>query len=142
MVRRFPEFVGWPGAILKSSDDIVLCFSASHPFGTAAAGLTKGPPVSGHNIKVRELKKGDRPDGCHVVYIAPADVDVLEIARPLPMLTVGDQADFCRLGGIINLRVEQGRVRFEVNITQARKAGLRIDPQFLRLAMALYGAQP
>lgn len=142
MIRRFPEFVAWPGAILRTSDDIVLCFSASHPFGGATAGLTKGPPVRGHGIRIRELKKGERPDGCHVAYVAPGDQDVLESAKPQPILTVGDQSDFCQLGGIINLRVQEGRVRFEVNVNQARKAGLRLDSQFLRLATALYGGPP
>jgi hypothetical protein len=139
MIRRFPEFVAWPGAILTNRDDIELCFSPSHPFGATAAGLTNGPQVHGHSIRVRELKKGDRLSGCHVVYVAPADPDVLESAKPLPILTVGDQKDFCRMGGIINFQVQEGRVRFEVNVAQARKAGLRLDSQFLRLAITLHG---
>jgi hypothetical protein len=142
MIRRFPEFVEWPAATLAGRDSIVLCFSASHPFGPTVANLASGPPVRGHSLRVRELKKGDRVDGCHLAYVAPADPEILESAKSLPVLTVGDQTDFCRAGGIINLRVVEDRVRFEVNVAQARKAGLKLDSQFLRLATVLHGGTP
>ena len=142
MIRRFPDFVEWPAASLGQRDDIAVCFSASHPFGSLVNGLAKGPRVKGHGIQVRELKKTDRPDGCHVLYVAQADEALLERARQLPLLTIGDQGDFCHVGGIINLRVVEGRVRFEVHVGQARKVGLRLDSQFVRLATAVFGGRP
>jgi len=142
MIRRFPEFVEWPAAALAAKDDIVLCFSASHPFGSTLDGLGKGPRVRSRTVQVRELKKGDGPDGCHVLYVAQADQLLLDRARQLPILTIGDQADFCHAGGVINFRVVDGRVRFEIHIGQARKVGLKLDSQFLRLATVVFGGRP
>jgi len=142
MIRRFPDFVDWPAAALGPRDDISVCFSASHPFGSHLSGLGKGPRIKGHGIQIRELKKTDRPDGCHVLYVAQSEEAILERARQLPILTVGDQADFCHVGGIVNLRVVDGRVRFEVSVGQARKAGLKLDSQFVRLATAVFGGRP
>ena len=138
MIRRFPDFVEWPAAALGARDDINLCFSPSHPFGTALNGLGKGPRVRGRGVQIRELKKGEGPDGCHVLYVAQADQALLARARQLPLLTVGDQADFCHAGGIINFRVVDGRVRFEVQAGQAAKVGLKLDSQFVRLATAVF----
>jgi len=138
MIRRFPDFVEWPAASLGPKDDIVLCFSPSHPFGTALDGLGKGPAVRGRAVQVRELKRGDGTAGCHVLYVAPADQALLARARQLPLLTVGDQADFCHAGGIINFRVVDGRVRFEIQVGQAVKVGLKLDSQFVRLATAVF----
>jgi hypothetical protein len=42
-------------------------------------------------------------------------------------------------GGIIVLKTVDRRVRFEVNTTNAQKAGLRISVQLLRLAAAVRG---
>ena len=63
-------------------------------------------------------------------------------ARDLPVLTIGDEIDFCLTGGIINLQVIDGRVRFEISLTQARRANLKIESQLLRLATRLHGGQP
>ena len=73
---------------------------------------------------------------------APADHDLLARVRDLPVLTIGDEIDFCLIGGIINLQVIDGRVRFEISLTQARRANLKIDTQLLRLATHLHGGQP
>jgi hypothetical protein len=141
MIRRFPEFVEWPAAALQGRDEITLCFSRSHPFGTVD-GIARGPKILGHGVQVRELKRDDRLDGCHVLYVAAADQGLLEAAKGRPVLTIGDQKDFCQLGGIINLRVVDGRVRFEVNVARGKQSGFKFDSQFLRLATALYGGRP
>jgi hypothetical protein len=50
------------------------------------------------------------------------------------VLTVGDSARFTKLGGIIRLYKENDRLRFEVNVSRAQSAGLRIRPKMLGLA--------
>jgi hypothetical protein len=54
-------------------------------------------------------------------------------------LTVGDSDQFLNAGGIIVLRMVNRRVRFEVDVSAARDAGLRISPQLLDLALAVRG---
>lgn len=142
MIRRFPEFVQWPGPALQPRDDIRLCFSPNHPFKSEVPALSAGPRVNGHALQVRELRAGDTPDGCHLLYVAAADLDLLHRVRNRPLVTVGDQPDFCKLGGIINFRIISGRVRFDVNVDQAQLVGLKFDSQFLRLASTLIKRQP
>lgn len=142
-IGHFPEFVDWPAQNLASQAPIVICLSASQPFGEAVKEMVGSKTVKGHSIAIRHLtRKSDRPDGCHVLYVAANDQELLQRTQGLPILTVGDQPGFCQLGGVINFRVVGGRVRFEVNLTQAKRVGLRLDSQFLRLASALFGGQP
>ena len=139
MFRRFPDFVEWPAASLATKDEITLCFSNAHPFGQTIDGLANGPLLRGHGVRVRQLKPGDRPDGCHALYVASGDEALLTRVRQSPVLTVGDEDGFCQRGGIINLRVINGRVRFEVHLGNARAAGLKLDSQFVRLAAIVFG---
>ena len=76
---------------------------------------------------------------CDVVYVAPGDLSLLDTVANLPILTVGDQPNFCQRGGIINLLVLDGRVRFEIDLSRARRSGLKMDSQLLRLASKVYG---
>jgi hypothetical protein len=57
----------------------------------------------------------------------------------LPTLTVGDYPEFLNEGGVVYLRMVGGRVRFEVNVAAARRSGLHLSSQLLRLAMAVHG---
>jgi hypothetical protein len=59
---------------------------------------------------------------------------LLPRAARLPILTVGEYPAFLNDGGIIGLRVIDGKVRFDVNLRQAERVGLRVSSQLLRLA--------
>jgi hypothetical protein len=134
-VLRFPEFVAWPNT-RPAPKAPAVCLSPSHPFGgvfekTAAAA----PP----RPTIHVLGTGEPLRQCDVLYVAPPDMALLAEAATLPILTVGDQPDFCQKGGIINLLVIDGRVRFEVGLAQAARVGLRVDSQLLRLATRVHG---
>jgi hypothetical protein len=143
-VARFPEFVEWPptdGPAGPSTRPLSVCLSPAHPFGTKVAEAA-GPAVRGRPLRVRTLGSRQVVDGCDVLYVASADISLLQRAQRRPILTVGDQPDFCRLGGVINLRVIDRRVRFEVDLDQARQVGLTLDAQLLRLAARVHGGRP
>ena len=52
----------------------------------------------------------------------------------LPILTIGETPGFAARGGIINLTLEDNKVRFEVNIGAAKQANLNISSRLLALA--------
>ena len=142
LIRRLPEFIEWPASAPASPAPLTLCFSPNHTFGSTLQQLNKGPAIRGRAVAIRALRKGEHPEACHLLYVAPPDQDLLRQALTLPILTVGDQVDFCPLGGVVNLRVISDRVRFEINLARARRVGLTVDTQLLRLASRLYGGQP
>ena len=67
------------------------------------------------------------------------DRRLLRAARDRPILTVGEDDRFLHEGGIIAFRVVDRRVRFDVDLAHARRAGLRLDVQLLRLARQVHG---
>ena len=59
---------------------------------------------------------------------------VLRAVGQWPVLTVSDAPDFAAAGGIIGLRERTGRIRFDINQGAAKRAGLSLSSQLLRLA--------
>ena len=58
--------------------------------------------------------------------------------RNSPVLTVTDEVDnFTKLGGIINLLVAEDKIRFEISLNNARRSGLKISSQLLKLAITV-----
>jgi hypothetical protein len=76
---------------------------------------------------------------CHVLFLCPSEKPFLP--RVLPhlqkegILLVGDAPGFLEAGGIINLVIEEKKVRFEINLAAAGRAKLQIRSSLLRLAI-------
>ena len=59
---------------------------------------------------------------------------VLSMLRQVPTLTVSDIDGFARGGGMLEMVMDQSRLGFIANNRQARKQGLKISAQMLKLA--------
>jgi hypothetical protein len=140
-VYRFPQFVEWPPAALASSTTLDLCVLRPDPFGATLMELVQGESLAGRPFRVRDITLADGLDGCHAVFASRDENGraVLAAAAGHPILTIGETDAFLQAGGIIALKVVDRRVRFEVNATNAQRAGLRIDAQLLSLAASVRG---
>jgi hypothetical protein len=76
---------------------------------------------------------------CHVLFLCPSEKAHLSRILPLlqkdRILLVGDTPGFLEAGVVINLVVEDNKVRFEINMAAARRAKLQIRSSLLRLAI-------
>ena len=52
-------------------------------------------------------------------------------------MTVGETPGFAADGGAINLKLEDGRVRFEINVAEAERQQLHISSKLLSLAQVV-----
>ena len=133
---NFAKFVNWPGADGGQSA-FVLCILGDDPFG-AGINAIAGKQVGGRTLQVRRLGSADGAAACQVLFIASSESGglsrVLGAIRGRPVLTVGDTPGFAERGVVINLYVEQSKVRFEINVDAAKRAGLNISSQLLKLA--------
>jgi hypothetical protein len=138
-LHRFPEFVTWPPSPRGGGSEFEICVSSPSPFGSALTELTVGDTLNGRPFAIREVDLTDSIDTCHVLFIAGA-IDgesraLLQRARDLPILTVGESLAFLDQGGIILLRVVNGRVGFDVSLPAARRSALQLSSQMLRVAL-------
>ncbi len=135
---NFAKFVEWPpGAFPTTDSSLMICIAGDNPFGVALAAL-HGKLVESRPVEVRHIPAATGLDRCHVVFIGRAEQGRLKtvlakLAR-LPILTVSDISDFAQAGGMIGLFEAEQRIRFNINITAARQANLKLSSQLLKLA--------
>jgi hypothetical protein len=131
---NFTKFVEWPGA--DDGSALTLCFVGGAGVQQALAGNIADRRIGSHRVIVRALTPQSEVVGCSVLYVQSS----LEMsARPstvigAPVLTVSDASGFAHQGGIIELFTEGNRLRFIVNMANARRAGIRISSSLLQLA--------
>jgi hypothetical protein len=143
---NFSKFVEWPpSAFATAADPIVICVLGENPFGPLLADAVRGKKVSGREVAVREPRSVSEAAGCHVIFIASGDRRLDETLHELasqPVLTVSDADSAVERGAIIGLKMDERRVRFEINMIAARRAGLKLSSQLLKVAVRLIGQLP
>ncbi len=159
---NFIRFVDWPEEkTADSNEPIIIGIIGKNPFGNAFEPI-KGKKVKDGKIVVKwfksfeELKKSGKKGKpslnreiealreCHLLFICSSEKkkEIIEALKDSYVLTVGETADFLEVGGIINFIVEEKKIRFEINVTAAGKAGLKVRSKLLRLAKRVVKEKP
>lgn len=131
-----PKFVDWPPEALSSSSFIIGVLG-DDPFGPWLDQLA-GRTVKGKKVVVRRITSLDLAAECQLLFIAASEQrrlpTVLGRLRKMPLLTVSDIDGFAFAGGMLELSMERNRLAFIVNNRQAKRQGLKISSQMLKLA--------
>jgi hypothetical protein len=134
-VFKLVNFVQWPS---ESNHDLVIGFIGADATGDALQHLASGKLVNGKGIVVRRLARDGDLKACQVVFVGASESKnialVLDRLRGTNVLTVGESDGFSHHGGIVNLLLSGGRIRFEVNPHAAERAHLQISSRLLSLA--------
>jgi hypothetical protein len=130
---NFLKFVELPHV---ANDSIRVCFIGAAGVRDSLAASTVDKRIGTRAIVTAELPVYGVWSGCDVVYLdAAEDVSTaLTYAAGNDALTVSEASHFTEHGGIIHLFTEDNRLRFEINVGHARRAGLKISSDLLRLA--------
>jgi hypothetical protein len=100
--------------------------------------VIKGHAIEGHQIVVVRMPAGEPVASCHMIYAAGADkpqaLKLLESLIGKPVFTVSDLPAFTAMGGGAHLFVENGHMRFAINVEAAQRAKLRLSSRLLALA--------
>ncbi|MFZ2958029.1 MAG: YfiR family protein [Candidatus Ozemobacteraceae bacterium] len=138
-VFNFTKYIEWPEQTFASpTDDFKVGVAGMQPL-SGNLELLNGHVTHGHPIKViNDLNKEDWGK-YHVLFVGnPLDShgsEQLEKIAFLPVLTVSDIPNFAKSGGIIGLKIVDKKVRFDINLTAAANAGIKISSQLLKMAL-------
>ena len=137
---NFSKFVEWPeGTFAGPGSPIAICVLGENPFGRLLEDAVRGKQVNGRELEVRQVATSTA--GCQIVFVAASESakEVFGKLSEEPVLTVSDAESAAERGAIIGLTLDENRVRFEVNLVAARKAGLKLSSQLLKVAVRLIG---
>lgn len=138
---RFTEFP--TNAFASKESPIVVGVLGKDPFGDELERAFGGKVAKGRRFEIRKVASGREMQGCHVLFIASSEKrrlrDLCEQVRKMPILTVSDVDGFLEQGGVINFLLKRDALRFEISVSSAQAAGLRLDARLLELADSVRG---
>ena len=132
------RFVKWPPvAGADAGAPIVIGVLGEDPFGAVLEQTVQGETVQDRRLTIRRSNKVADLKDCELVFVSRSERarlgDVLAELEGARSVTVGEVDGFARRGGVIGFFVERDKVRFEINVDVARKKGLKISSQLLKL---------
>lgn len=136
---NFAKFIEWPSDAFYSPEaPLILGVLGDDPFGATLDTTVRGKMANGHPLVVRRFSHVQDLRACHVLFISHSEKErlpqILGNLRGLAILTVSEVDRFSDHGGVITFFIEQNRVRFEINIATADRAGLKISSKLLSVA--------
>jgi hypothetical protein len=142
---HFAMFIEWPAdAFGAKGSPIVIGIVGSDPFGTALDATVSGKKIDGRAVVVKRLQWGDDLRQSHILFVGESEAGRIgELARRVegrPLLIVGESADLAKRGATIGFRIDDGRVRFDINADAAARARLKISSKLLSVAHIVRGS--
>ena len=140
MLARFPIYIHWPesSGVYDKSKPFVIGVIGENPFDGMLEQTLAGQKILDKKGKIKFFTSPEEISGCDILFIAgSAEPDlriILDTVKNKPILTVGDTPGFAQKGVIINLYIEEGQAKFEINVRALFHASLMVDHRMLKLA--------
>jgi len=135
-IYNFTKFITWNQTFL-SSENFNFCIVEDDYFTDILIKIINRRYVAGKKTFIRNIRKTDLINDCHLIYIPQQDSSLndfyLKKSFKTLSLTVGNNNDFNKQGGIIRFYTQRNKLKFEINNVKATEAGYKIKPQLLML---------
>jgi hypothetical protein len=140
---QFTLYVEWPaGRLGAAGEPLVFGVVGSDEMANNLQQLTASN-VQGHPIEVRELAPGADVSDLHVLFVTKEQeancADMLRDAAANSVLAVTENTSGLPQNSVINFALVDGKVRFDVSLTNAQMADLEISSRLLQIARSVAG---
>ena len=138
-VYKFLSYVEWPASAIAQPDaPIVVGVIGADDLAAELAEVVRGRTVGARPVEVRRLRAGEPPIGLNALFIGAGEksriAPLARAALPRNVLVITESDDALDHGSVINLILVDGRVRFDVSLDAAERAGLKLSSRMLAVA--------
>jgi hypothetical protein len=141
-LHKFLNYADWPPASFPQADTpYVIGVAGDDVVANELARIAAGRSVNNRGVIVKRVLPGDSPaslNDLHMLYIGRGErarqTQWLRQVKGRPIMTVTAVEGGLEQGSIINFRIVDERVRFEVSLDAAEQSGLRLNSRLFSVA--------
>ncbi|MBI2380237.1 MAG: YfiR family protein [Gammaproteobacteria bacterium] len=141
-LAKFGHYVSWPADRAPGPDrPLVIGVLGRASFIDLLRQRAREESARGPAMQVRRLGSLDDAQGVHILFIGAQALEpqALRQAGLRACLLVGDSNGFLDEGGMIRLTTDNNRIRFDIDVDAAERAGLKFSAKLLKLAREVRG---
>lgn len=140
------RFTSWPEQIFNTAEVILnLCVFGDNVVQDAFEKIDQ-KVVNNKTIHIINLSRLRNVDRCQLLYLSELDqsrlVLLLAEIQGKAVLTVGENMNFLRAGGMVGLEKVEGKIRLSINLAEVKQAELVISSRLLKLAKIVNFPKP
>ena len=137
---NFAKFVKWPEDHTFGST-FVIAVLGEDPFGDLLEKTIAGKTILDRKVEIRRISSPEAPSQIQILFVASSErkhlAQTLKALEGASVLTVGEMEGFTERGGMVAFQLTSDVVRFDVNLDQVERAGLKMSSQLIRLARSV-----
>jgi hypothetical protein len=138
LTLNFARFTEWPAEILKDSDAVInVCVLGDDDVQQAFLDI-ENKEVGKRVIKLMNLSRTRDLAQCQLIFASNLDknksIQLLSEVKNQASLTIGEQNDFLKNGGMVNLGMVDGTIHIEINLSATKQTKIQISSRVLKLA--------
>ena len=135
------KFLGYadfpPGAFADAAAPLTIGVLGDDELAAELTRVVAGRGINNRSIAVRQLRESDVAQPLHLLFIGGNDpVRVGRLVRQATgaILVVTDCENGLQQGSVINFRIVDARVRFDVSLEAAERNGIKLSSRLLTVA--------
>jgi hypothetical protein len=141
-IYQFIPYIDWPPRAHRDGESPIVVAVAGNDQAVANLEEVIGKRTAqGRPVVIRRWRDSDAQGGAHVVYVTRGESQrlaaIARAAQAAAMLVVSEHDGALDQGSMINFRLVDGKVRFDVSLGPAERAGLRISSRLLTVAQSV-----
>jgi hypothetical protein len=144
-IFHFAQLTDWPeNDRTENQRELFVCTLGNDPFDGELESTVAGKVIGSRTLRVRHVKEATEAKDCQIVFIAGNEMkrlpELLFQLSNAPVMTIGEADGFIQRGGMLNFIEEGSKMRFEINLAPADRAGLKISSRLIVLAKNVLGS--
>jgi hypothetical protein len=138
---NFVKFAEWPEGSPRPGQPFTFCVAGDLAVFEALDGIIKQQTGRRDGVGIYVGVAGPFQN-CQLLYLGGIDARdwraALDALQHAPIFTVGDARGFAEGGGIAELKLDSGKMRFNINPGAAQRARLVLSAKLLSLATLVH----
>ena len=138
---NFSKYVDWPDGAVGTK--FVFCIVGDDPFEGRLDQVVAGKTT--RDGKPMEVKKvgADEVKSCQIAFVSKSEklhiATILVAAKGANVMTVADFSSFAESGGVAGFRLEDTKVKVDLNMVAANHAALKVSGKLQQVANLVNG---
>ena len=138
-IYNFTKYIEWP--ISVRSGDFVIGILGNSPIEAELNNLAAAKKVGSQSIVIKKYKTIDEIGTCHILFIPSSkSAELSKIISKIGQkntLVITEKEGMANKGSSINFVIRENKQKFELNMANTSKMGLKISSSLQQLAILI-----
>lgn len=133
-IQKFINYIEWPQS--NSSQFVIAVLHNENEY-VAMKNALQGKQIQGRTVVVEHIRTPDLSQNIQMLHVKEMDLSTVKELQKFnksPILVISQDLEELSKEVVINFFLENGKLRFDINVEKANNINIKINSRLLKLA--------